>query len=446
MFHVLRLNLCVALSPACPDRQYLNASGVCVDCTICKESDKKLVLRPCSARGDTICGSVSEKNRDLPGAKIKDATNQYLTVNDGAELSKEPKSTADIDAAYYYYDDDTDDYDYDNNGESISASKISNSSVKSAKKSKKTSTAGSSSESSKKSKLPKPPLYNFFNTDLLNENISVVDPDTLMQRTKKLKKMKFKESSIKIDDHTLKIGDTKFKIGDGKNDDGRWLQLSHPHIVDKKIYVDLGGKPLNKKGSTFFSSGEKKSDQEYFNEMAKLLNETSSVLNGKHPIVNQTTKDDDYDNNNMLKNLDDVGDDDDDDDEDEEDEDSEEDEDEDEDDDDEDDDEPLIYNNFIPGNNSDRTDSGERTDIDMDDDYDLSESDFYQDRTFKQSTNTDIIAEPFVSTANWQILILVAAMSACLLFFIVVSAYICIFMRKREFKTTFVAGTLRCDD
>lgn len=431
VFHVLRLNLCVALSQACTDDQYLSASGVCVDCTICDELENKVVLRPCGVHGDAICESVSD------GSKINDVTN-HLTVNNEGEFLEESKTTADTDAADYY-DEDAEDYDSDNSTDTLSM-KTSNSSVK--KTNQETFTPEPSLEMSKNTK--KPIKYPYFPDIFFYENKSVVDLDTLIERTKKLEKLKSKKDSIQVGDHALKIGDTKFKIGDEKSYDGRWLQLSHPHLADKGIYVDLAeNASINKKGSTSFNSREKQSDQEYFNEMTKLLNKTSSILAQKDTtVLNQTTqtnaKDEDYDNNNVLKNLDDVGDDDDDDDEDDDDSEEDEDEDEDDDEDDDDDEDSLADNNANPTNDSNSNDGGERKDFDADYDYDVSENDFYQDSTFKQFNN-DIIAEPFVSTANWQILILVAAMSACLLFFIVVSAYICIFMRKRDCKTAFVS-------
>ncbi|XP_065221095.1 ESF1 homolog [Planococcus citri] len=452
VFHVLRLNLCVAaLSPVCPERQFLNASGACVDCTVCKQTDKNIVLRQCTSFEDTICGSISDLNIDLPGIKVKskyknDISNQYLTIQTEAELSKdniteilkklsspvESMNEASMDASnYYYYDDDDDEYpDEDNNTSTAAINSTSNLPTEKKPNSKPSKKDASSSAPSK-------PIQTLYPDLLNNDEVTVVDPDTLM---KKPKKFKLKESTVKMNDHLLKIGDTKFKIGEEeKSNDGRWLQLSHPHIVNRTVYFDLAAEPaINKKGSTFFSSGEKLTDEEYAKEMSKLLNSTSVVLDEKDSNVQnhsiETNTQEDYPE---LRNLDDIdgAENDDDDDENEEDE---EDEDAEDDSDDEDDDEPLNYNDILSNNNSA---SVEKQDFDMDDDYDLQESD-YAERPFNMDIpSNDIIAEPFVeSSVNWQILILVAAMSACLLFFIVISAYVCIYMRKRQHsKTTFIA-------
>ncbi|XP_065226374.1 protein PFC0760c-like [Planococcus citri] len=460
VFHVLRLNLCVAaLSPVCPERQFLNASGVCVDCTVCKQTDKNIVLRQCTSFEDTICGSISDLNIDLPGIKVKskyknDISNQYLTIQTEAELSKdniteilrklsnpvESINEASMDASnYYYYDDDDadddDEYPDEDNNTSTAAINSTSSNLPTEKKPSKKDSSSSAS--------PKP-IQTLYPDLLNNDEVTVVDPDTLM---KKLKKFKLKESTVKMNDHLLKIGDTKFKIGEEeKSKDGRWLQLSHPHIVNHTVYFDLAAEPaINKKGSTFFSSGEKLTDEEYAKEMSKLLNSTSVVLDEKHSNVQnhsiETNTQEDYPE---LRNLDDIdgaeNDDDDDDEDDDENGEDEDDEDEDaeDDSDDEDDDEPLNYNDILSNNNSA---SVEKQDFEMDDDYDLQESD-YAERPFNMDIpSNDIIAEPFVeSSVNWQILILVAAMSACLLFFIVISAYVCIYMRKRQHsKTTFIA-------
>lgn len=453
MFHVLRLNLCVASNQVCLDGQYLNASGICVNCTVCKQPDKNVVIRPCSTHADALCGSVSDINIDLPGlSKIKPKNkNNYASTfpakfvqlkSEAGQFLKAPVAKVAFADKPIQNTDDDDDYEDDYDYDDIKTNDTKPTPKPPKKLGKmpsdfitKDSIFDPAFESNKPGKQLKKDLnintLNPINSNAKSIKYSVFPNLANSSEDDKKKPKNKKKKSGDLD--RLKIGDTKFVIVDEKPDDrGRWIPLSHPHVVDQKIYVDFpNDTPKNKKASTFFSSSEKTDN--YANEMTKLLNETTSVFDDK--IFNQTNSDDqDYDG--ITKNLDDDDDDEDDSDDDEDDDDDKD------DDEDDDDDYNFIYNDVVNRNASQKSDM-EKIDPEIDDEYDLLESDNVEDKKWYQTTNDggDIFVEPFNDSASWQILILVSAMSACLLFFVVVSTYVCIYMRKRrQFKSNFEAG------
>jgi hypothetical protein len=247
--------------------------------------------------------------------------------------------------------------------------------------------------------------------------------------------------------------------------DDEWMRHVVPHVENHRIVVDVKeGTKSQKKNSVLELPSSERSDElkqtlaivlraaEHLKNKTRLLDfdvQDRDVLKRTYEnVVEEEDTDDDDDDDNA--NEDDADDDDEDEDEDEDDaDDDDNDEDEDEDDDDEsedvkdrDEDEDFVSSftkkivpfgvdsNILPMSGDNKAD---------DDDPEA-----FLSKNNKWSAANEVNVEPFIDTSNWQLLILVSAVSACLLFFVVVNAYLCIYMKKwRHMKQDFEAGTLR---
>lgn len=283
--------------------------------------------------------------------------------------------------------------------------------------------------------------------------------------TKNSVSLKAKSKSKDASEHSIAIDNTKFVINGNEVDpatirDSQRLHLLYPHVENHQIYVEVEPESglQGDKDSALKMKKNKKSDQMqfYLGDASKVpRNETrvsavagsneTDLIGDEYDELDSKNDGDDSDENDVDEDDDD--DDEDDDDEDEDDDDDDEDEDEDEDTDEEEDyslngvKTNSKYPRFGFENIARKSEEVEK--FDEDEEYDVNEDISPKNVIYAtmESRESDVNMEPFSSSGNWQLLILVSAISACLLFFIVVNAYVCIYMKKwKHMKQDFEAG------
>lgn len=442
IFHVLLLSSTFASDPTsdtCPTDQYRNNFGVCVNCSSC-QAPRNVVIKRCYAHSDTICGTLDDmfydylKKKQIPMLEplTMDSKESSTTKNKGIQFI-ESESTYNL--MLHGLKDQLENHD----------------AVKIEMKNGKDKVKKNDPSREELSKNFKTPFD--INGKHIKKDLSAVD-------------IPLSETALR----QLFLNHWYNKTEAKKNKDRKLVDKSEPKKNKNKDVVvkKETKKPRNHSLTTV---DQFRLNKELTDKFAIILKAAVISRNRTRPHIFKTSDFDDLKNTDEnLINEDDTDDDDeadDDEDEDEEDEDEDyadddddnkendddenESEDVDEDKDEDADEENLDSSTSIIGKSKInlRPFSGNRVirpASDNTDDVDYDDPVAYVEKPLSwPPTGNEVNVEPFIDSSNWnwQVLVLVSAVSACLLFFVVLNAYLCIYMKRwKHMKQDFEAGNL----